>query len=147
MKILVDADACPVKNIIETTAQQYKLEVIMICCVNSPVTSQYAQVIIVDGFSQAADIAIVNKTEKGDIVVTHDYGVAAMVLEKGAMAINPSGKEYTDNNIEELLMQRFINFKARQSGMRTTRFKKRNREDDEHFKKTFVNLIEKSLLY
>lgn len=146
MKVLVDADACPVKNIIEATAQQYNLEVLMICCVNSPVTSDYAEVIIVDGFSQAADIAIVNKTEKGDIVVTHDYGVAAMVLEKGASAINPSGKEYTDNNIEGLLMQRFINFKARQSGMRTTHFKKRSREDDGYFKKMFVNLIKRNLL-
>lgn len=145
MKIMVDADACPVKNIIEETAKKYSLRVIMISNVNSYVSSSYSEVILVDGFSQAADIAIANKTEYGDIVVTQDYGLAALVLAKGAMALHPAGKEYTQENIDELLMQRFVNFKARQIGAKTAHSKKRNLSDDRRFTSKLVQLIEDNL--
>lgn len=145
MKILVDADACPVKDIIEEIAGEYDLKVIMICNPNHVLQSSYSEIVVVDGSSQAVDIAIANRSTPGDLVVTQDYGLASLVLAKKALAIHPSGKEYTHQNIEGLLMQRFINQKAREAGMRTNNPKKRKASDDERFRKCFARIIERHL--
>ncbi|KUG04096.1 hypothetical protein ASZ90_018503 [hydrocarbon metagenome] len=142
MRILVDADACPVKNIIEDVAKQYKIEVIMVSNHHHGITSSYAQILMVDSYSQSVDIAIVNIALAGDILVTQDYGLAAMVLEKGVEAIHPGGRIFTKDNIESLLMQRYVNQKARESRIKTTRTKKRTTQDDLRFRQEFINLIE-----
>lgn len=134
MKILVDGDACPVKDIIEELARKYSIEVIMICNPNHVLQSSYAQIVVVDGSSQAADIAIINRTNQADLVVTQDYGLASLVLAKNALALHPSGKEYSPENIEGLLMQRYINQKSRQAGIRTINPRKRKSSDDEKFR-------------
>ncbi|MDD2619896.1 MAG: YaiI/YqxD family protein [Syntrophomonadaceae bacterium] len=141
MKILVDADACPVKDIIEEVAEKYQLEVIMLCNPNHVLQSSYSQIMVVDGSSQAVDIAIVNRTAKGDLVVTQDYGLASLVLGKNALAIHPSGKVYNQQNIDGLLTQRFLNQKARQAGIRTINPKKRKNSDDEYFRLSFTQLL------
>lgn len=145
MKILVDADACPVKDLIEKLARQYELQVIMIANINHDISSDYSEVVIVDGASQAADMAIVNRTTSGDIIVTQDYGLASMVLGKRALAISPSGKIYDDNNIDGLLMQRFVNYKARKAGLRINGPGKRTTDDDQRFTKNLTRLIEDHL--
>ncbi len=142
MRILVDADACPVKNIIEEVAKQYKIEVLMVSNHHHGIKSSYAQVLMVDSYSQSVDIAIVNRAVPGDIVVTQDYGLAAMVLEKGIGAIHPGGRIYTRENIDSLLMQRYVNQKARESRTKTTRNKKRTPQDDVRFKQEFIRLIQ-----
>lgn len=144
MKIIVDADACPVKEIIEDLAQQNKIRVIMVCNYNHQINSSYAEKVIVGQESQAADITITNMTEPGDIVVTQDYGLASIVLGKGAAAINPSGKIYTDSNIDILLMQRYLNTKARQAGGKHGNPKKRTRKDNNHFAQSFQLLLDKN---
>ncbi len=142
MRILVDADACPVKNIIEQVAKQYKLDVIMISNHHHGIKSTYAKVLMVDSYSQSVDIAIVNIAEPGDIIVTQDYGLAAMVLEKKIGAIHPGGRIFTKDNIDSLLMQRYLNQKARESRIKTTRNKKRTIQDDQHFNQELIRLIE-----
>ncbi len=142
MRILVDADACPVKNIIEEVAKQYKIEVLMVSNHHHGIKSSYAQVLMVDSYSQSVDIAIVNRAVAGDIIVTQDYGLAAMVLEKGIGAIHPGGKIFTKENIDGLLMQRYVNQKAREARSKTLRNKKRTARDDIHFKQEFIRLIE-----
>ncbi len=142
MRILVDADACPVKNIIEEVAKHYDIEAIMVSNHHHGITSSYAQVLMVDAYSQSVDISIVNIVEAGDIVVTQDYGLAAMVLPKGAGAIHPGGRIYTKDNIDSLLMQRYINQKAREARIKTSRNKKRTLQDDYRFKQEFTRLIE-----
>lgn len=142
MRIIVDADACPVKNIIETEAKKRDISVIMICNINHDIFSTYSEIIRVDSSFQAADIAIINKTLSNDIVVTQDYGLASLVLEKGARAISPYGKVYTLDNIDNLLMQRHINLRAREAGMRTFKQKKRNNKDDEKFRFNFIKLLD-----
>lgn len=143
MKILVDADACPVKNIIEAVGQKYSLPVIMVSNQHHTLNSDYAQVQVVDAYSQSADIHIVNQTDPDDIVITQDYGLAAMVLAKGAHSIHPDGRVYTSENIESLLMQRYINQKAREAGSRTPHSKKRTRADDQRFREVLVQLVER----
>lgn len=145
MKILVDADACPVKDIIEEIAGKYDLEVIMLCNPNHVLQSSYSEIVVVDGSSQAVDIAIANRSTPGDLVVTQDYGLASLVLAKKAMAIHPSGKEYNQENIENLLMQRFINQKAREAGLRTNRPKKRKASDDDRFRESIARIIKRHL--
>lgn len=141
MKIIVDADACPVKDIIETTAAQYDLPVIMVSNYHHRIDSAYATVLVADGQSQAADMMIANHTQAGDIVVTQDYGLAAIILGRKAYAIHPSGSIFSNENIEGLLMQRYMNQKARQAGRHTSNPRKRTSQDDQRFARQLEQLI------
>lgn len=143
MKILVDADACPVKDIIERAAKKYDLELIFISNVNHLIESALGEVVIVDGCSQAADMAIINRTKPGDIVITQDYGLASIALAKGGLALHPLGKQYTEKNIDGLLMQRFINNKVRKAGGRVHGPAKRNATDDNVFEANLLAIIDK----
>lgn len=146
MKILVDADACPVIPIVERVAKQQNIEVILLCDTNHILHSDYSEVKIIGAGADAVDFALVNLCNKGDIVVTQDYGVAAMILGKGAVGIHQSGRWYTNDNIDQMLMERHINKKARRSkGKHHIKGPaKRTEEDDKRFEKSFVQLIEKN---
>ncbi|NLJ97346.1 MAG: YaiI/YqxD family protein [Clostridiales bacterium] len=143
MRIYVDADACPVVGIVEKIAKKYDLPVSLLCDTNHVIYSEYSEVKIIGAGVDAVDFALVNLCQKGDIVVTQDYGVAAMALGKGAFAIHQSGKWYTDNNIDGMLMQRHVSKKLRQSSGKNhiKGPKKRTNEDDERFEESFENLI------
>ncbi len=141
MKIIVDADACPVKDIIEDLARSRGIELIMISNYHHMITSKYARVVVVDGSSQSADIAIVNHARENDIVVTQDYGLASMALAKRARVIHPSGNVYTLENIDGLLMQRYVHQKARQARERISGPRKRQAVDDKQFRSQLERLL------
>lgn len=143
MKILVDADACPVKNIIINAAKGYHIPVLMFIDTSHILCDDYSEIIVVDKARDSVDIALINKTQKGDIVVTQDFGVAAMALSKQAYAINQNGLIYNKDNIDRLLFERHIGQKVRRGGGRTSNVKKRTKEDNEKFKEAFIRLIEK----
>lgn len=143
MKIIVDADACPVKEIIETLARRKRIKVIMVSNYSQNIRSDYAETVIVDKEAEAADITIVNMTEPGDIIITQDYGLASIVLGKGARALNPNGKVYTDQNIDMLLTQRYLNAKARRAGGRHINPRKRSTKENRHFEQSFQRLLDK----
>ena len=143
MKIIVDADACPVKKIIEDLARRRQIKVIMVSNYSHQINSDYAETIAVDKEAEAADITIVNMTEPGDIIVTQDYGLASIVLGKGAVAVSPSGKVYTEQNIDILLTQRYLNAKARQSGGKHINPRKRSARENRHFEEAFKGLLDK----
>ncbi len=146
MKILVDADACPVKDIIEEIAAEYGLPVMMLTDTSHILTSNYSEIILVSKAPDAVDFALINRTFRGDIVVTQDYGVAAMALGKRAYAIHPSGRVYSDSNIDVLLMERDIAKKCRRDGDRIKgHAKKRTNHDNERFAASFVQLCEKAM--
>ncbi len=146
MKILVDADACPVKDIIEKVAKEYGLPVLMLTDTSHMLTSEYSEIVLVSKAPDAVDFALINRTVKGDIVVTQDYGVAAMALGKRAYAIHPSGKIYTDSNIDVLLMERDIAKKCRRDGDRIKgHARKRTNVDDERFTQAFVKLVQNAI--
>jgi len=145
MQILVDADACPVKGIIVRVAKEYKLPVTMFIDTSHRLDDGYSMVVTVDKASDSVDIALINAVNAGDVVVTQDYGVAAMALGKKAMAINQNGLVYTDDNIDKLLFERHLGQKVRRAGGRTAGVKKRTREDDENFEKAFKSLVAKAL--
>lgn len=143
MRILVDADACPVVLIVEKIAKEYNIPVVLLCDTNHVLSSDYSEVKVIGAGADAVDFALVNLCAKGDIVVTQDYGVAAMALGKGAYGIHQSGKWYTNENIDQMLMERHLAKKARQ-GKGKHHLKgpsKRTEEDDKRFEESFAKLI------
>lgn len=141
LNILVDADACPVKQIIVKLAKEHDIPVTMICDTSHQISDGYSQVLVVDKARDSVDIALINRVVKGDIVVTQDYGVATMALAKGTRVLNQNGLVYTDDNIDRLLFERFLGQKVRRSGGRTAPHPKRKKEDDENFEKALLNII------
>ena len=108
MRIYVDADACPVVKITEQIASKYGLPVTLICDTNHILISDYSEVRVIGAGADAVDLALINLCQSGDIVVTQDYGVAAMALGKKAYAIHQNGWQYTAENIDRLLMKRHM---------------------------------------
>lgn len=146
MKIYVDADACPVVRIIEKVAEEKHLQVCLLSDTNHVLESDYSEVIIVGAGADAVDFKLISLIRRGDIVVTQDYGVAAMALGKGAFGIHQSGRWYTNENIDRLLMERHMAKEARRASSKNHLKgpKKRTKEDDEHFEESFRKLIEKA---
>ena len=146
MKIFVDADACPVVDIVEDIATKYNIPVTLLCDTNHVLTSDYSEVIVVGAGADAVDYKLISICHRGDIVVTQDYGVAAMALGKGAFAIHQSGKWYTNENIDQMLMERHWNKKARRASSRNhiKGPRKRTEEDDQRFAESFEKLLRKA---
>jgi uncharacterized protein YaiI (UPF0178 family) len=140
-RILVDADACPVKDIILRMAKQRNIPVTMVIDTSHELDDGYSTVITVDKGSDSADYAITNMATCHDIIVTQDYGLAAMVLAKGASAVDQNGMVYTSENIDSLLERRYIGQKIRRGGGRTKGPKKRTREDDERFEAALGRML------
>lgn len=147
MQIYVDADACPVVDIVEKIAKKYQISVTLLCDTNHILTSGYSEVVVVGAGADAVDYKLISLCHRGDIVVSQDYGVAAMALGKGAYAIHQSGKWYTDENIDQMLMERHLNKKARRASQKK-HFKgpkKRTEEDDERFAQSFERMVKAAL--
>ena len=142
MQIFVDADACPVVGIIETIAEKYNIPTTLLCDTNHVLSSAYSEVVVSAG-ADAVDYKLISICHKGDIVVSQDYGVAAMALGKGAYAIHQSGRWYTNNNIDQMLMERHLNKKARRSSHKNhiKGSKKRTEEDDVRFAQSFEKML------
>ena len=145
MKILVDADACPVKEIIKRIATKNNLSVIAVCDNAHEINIPGWEVITVDKQADSADFKIISLLNKNDIVITGDYGLAGMALAKRAYVLGFGGKEYTPDNIDILLMQRHINKKTMKAGGRVKGPKKRTPEDDAYFEKAFELIINRAL--
>lgn len=141
MNILVDADACPVKDIIVREAKKRNIPVMMFIDTSHQLHDGYSKVITVDKARDSADFALIKRLEHGDIVVTQDYGVAAMALAKSGVPLNQNGLIYTSDNIGALLEERHLSAKIRRGGGRTGGFSKRTREDDMKFEKALVSLL------
>ncbi len=146
MTILIDADACPVTRIAEDIARHYQIPVTLLCDTNHVLTSYYSTVKVIGAGADAVDIALINLCRRGDIVITQDYGVAALALGKGARVIHQSGKWYTDDNIDGLLMDRYLAKKARVSGKHHLKGpSKRTKEDDRRFAESFERMIQEAV--
>ena len=142
MKIIVDADACPVTRIAENVAKKYNIPCTLVCDTSHFLESDYSTVFTVSKGADSADYKIVNLIEKGDIVVTQDYGLAAMCMSRAAFAINQNGMLYSDDNIDSLLFMRAASSKARRAGVHLKGPKKRDKSQDVHFETALCRLIE-----
>jgi len=141
MKILVDADSCPKKAmmILIELADVYNVPLLAIASFNHQIEG--VEKVTVGDESQAADIALINKTSKGDLVITQDWGLASLVLSKGGNCVSPNGYIYSKEKIDFMLEERHIKAKIRKSGSRTKGPGSRNKEDDERFRKSVELLL------
>lgn len=136
MKIMVDADACPVKELIIDCAKKHGLEVIMVCDVAHILfyNEDFVTIVTVDQGADSADLAIANRTLAGDICITQDYGLASLLLAKKATVLHPNGFFFTSENIDRMLFERHLSREMRrQKKSRGGHIRKRTKEDDEKF--------------
>jgi uncharacterized protein len=116
MKVLVDADSCPVLDVIRQVSARLGVPVITVASYRHRIDG--AEHITVGPEPQAADLAVINRTRRGDVVITHDYGLAAMVLAKGAHALSPWGHRFTNEEMDGRLAQAALSARMRRSGQR-----------------------------
>lgn len=145
MRILIDGDSCPVIGLAEELAREYKLQLLIFTDYDHNLESDYGQVVVVDQGFQAVDMALLNESKSGDIVVTGDYGLAAMVLANDCKALGFSGRVFNTSNIDTYLLKRHINHKIRQAGGRHATKSKRTSSEDEKFYINLRELIENNI--
>jgi uncharacterized protein YaiI (UPF0178 family) len=117
-EIWVDADACPVKDIILQEAERHEIPVNYVASYNHRLSLSHplARLVTVDAGYQSADMYIINHVKPLDIVITDDYGLACLVLGKGCLSLGTRGKEYTKDNISFFLMNRHISQQTAKAG-------------------------------
>lgn len=121
LTIRVDADACPaaVRSQIERLARQYGTGLVFYIDDSHELHPAYGEVCQVGQGRDAVDFMLANQTKTSDIVITQDYGLAALVIARRARAIHPLGMIYSESNIDRLLLERHLAAKARQAGERS----------------------------
>ena len=144
MKIVVDADACPVTAFAVEAAAKYHLACVLVCDHTHSIEYEGAKTIIVDKGADSADLKIANLLCAGDIVITQDYGLATLCLAKKAKVLSQNGLIFTEENIDTLLFSRHVHKKAMRAGKHVKGPKKRTAENDEAFLKAFYTLLEKN---
>jgi len=116
MTIFIDADGCPVVNNTIRIAKQAGVNCVLVCDTAHVFHRVGATTVTVSKGKDSVDFVLVNMISAGDIVVTQDYGLAAMCLARGAVPIRQDGLLYTTANIDWLLMQRHTAKQIRRSG-------------------------------
>jgi uncharacterized protein len=142
MRIVIDADACPkaVKNICLELAKKYGLTVTMVID-DAHVLSGDFETIVVGKDKDAVDHKIVEISDINDILITQDYGLASILIDKIFGIINPSGFKYTKWNIDTLMFQRHMSAKERVGGKRTKGSKKREDNQDKIFREILEQIV------
>ena len=142
MVIRVDGDACPAINKISELAKKYNITMKIYANYAHNINSDYAEVVLLDTSSQSVDMKIISETKESDIIITQDFGLASIVLSKKAYAISTRGLIYTNENIDSLLYERYLNEQIRKATKRNKGPKKRTEEDN----KILIENLEKILL-
>lgn len=144
MKILIDADGCPVVDITVGLCKTYKKECLIFCDTAHEMQRTGATTLTFDKGADSVDFALVNRVNAGDIVITQDYGLASMCLAKKAIVLHQDGWEYTHNNIDALLFQRHESKKFRASGGRIKGPAKRTPAQNAAFASKLEKLIQQT---
>jgi len=145
MELFIDADGCPVTNIAVSLAKKHGIPCTLLCDTAHEMQRDGAKTITVSKGADSVDFALVNLVQKGDIVVTQDYGLAAMCLSRGAVPIHQDGMVYTNENIDGLLFFRAAAKKVRNAGGRLKGPSRRTKEQDRAFEAALTRLLEARL--
>lgn len=145
MKVLIDADACPVVDIAVSLCREHAASCILLCDTAHELHPEGASTLVFDKGADSVDFALVNRVMPGDIVVTQDYGLASMCLAKNARVLHQDGWEYTAYNIDALLFQRHAAKEYRASGGRTKGPAKRTASQDQAFYQAFRQLLQQTV--
>lgn len=141
MRILVDADGCPVVDIVLRCAKEADVPVLLVCDNAHRMERPGAETLVVDRGADSADLALVNRVQAGDVVVTQDYGLAALCLAKHAVVLHQDGYPYTDDTIDSMLMARHTARKVRRAGGRLRGPAPRTRQQDEAFSRCLREIL------
>ena len=141
MRLLIDADGCPVVDITVRLAKAYDIECLILCDTSHVFEKDGAKTLTFSKGADSVDFALVNLVKPGDIVITQDYGLAAMCLARKAKVINQDGMEYTEKNIDALLLARHTAKKIRNAGGRLKGPKAREPEQDKSFERKLSELL------
>lgn len=142
MRILIDADGCPVVDITVRIAVQNKIKCLILCDTSHFIERTGAETITVSQGADSVDFTLVNMVQPGDIVITQDYGLAAMCLSRRAIPLNQNGLVYDSDNIDSLLMQRHTARKIRMSGGRLKGSPKRTAAQNTAFEMKLKDIIQ-----
>ena len=142
MKILVDADGCPVVRICAECAGEYGVKCVIVSDTSHVFNIDGAECVTVSKGADSADFYIANTAKKGDIVVTQDYGLGAMCLARGAYVLTQNGMRINDGNIDGLLFSRYSAKKARNAGQRLKGPAPRRAEQDTDFRRALIQMLE-----
>ena len=143
MRILVDADGCPVVDITVAMAKKHQIECLLLCDTSHIFEKDGATTLTFSKGADSVDFALVNLLKPGDIVITQDYGLAAMCLARNARVLSQDGMAYRSDNIDALLLQRHTAKKIRNAGGRLKGPQKRTAAQDVKFHKKLASLIAK----
>jgi uncharacterized protein len=145
MKILVDADACPKSalRICMELGRKYDVAVWTVSSFDHRIESDHH--VVVGTEPQEADIEVINLTEEGDVIITQDWGLAAVILGKGARCLSPFGREYHQDRMTFMLEEREIKARFRRTGGRTKGPRKRSPEDDRRFEITLGRMLSQQI--
>lgn len=140
-RILIDADGCPVVELCIAAARRHRAECLILCDTSHVFEREGAVTLSFSKGADSVDFALVNRVQPGDIVVTQDYGLAAMCLAKKARILRQDGMEYTEGNIGELLALRHMGQTLRRAGGRMKGPAKRTKAQDESFARALEELL------
>lgn len=141
-RLLIDGDGCPVVREAAALAEKYGVSCLIFCDTAHRLELPGAETVTVSKGVDSADFALVNRTEPGDVVVTQDYGLAAMCLSKQAVVLNQDGRRYTPENIDGLLYTRYVGKKVRRAGGRLKGPPKRKAEQTAAFCEELTGILE-----
>ena len=141
MKILIDADGCPVVDLTVSISKRFGVECTILCDTSHEFHRDGIETVTVEKGADSVDFKIVNLVRAGDIVVTQDYGLAAMCLARQAVPISQNGLVFNDKNIDQLLFTRYVSKKIRNAGGRLKGPSKRTPEQDRAFETALVKLL------
>lgn len=142
--IIVDADACPVKQEIAAIGKQYACEVTMVASYDHALPHQDGiRIIQVDRSDQSVDLYIANRLTSQHVLITQDFGLATLGLAKGAVVLSNRGQIYKDESIDFLLERRHAQAKKRRSGKHTRGPKPFTEEDRDNFRQNLIKVLER----
>ncbi len=142
MKVLIDADGCPVVDIAIALCRRFCVSCLLLCDTAHEFHREGSQTIVFDKGADSVDFALVNRVQAGDLVITQDYGLASMCLARKARVLHQDGWEYTLDNIDALLLQRHTARKLRDSSGRMKGPKKRTAEQNSRFQSAMEALLQ-----
>ena len=145
MNIIIDGDSFPFKDEILKIAKEFQVQVIMVLSVShySKEINKELEIILVDNYKEAADMKIFNITSPEDIVITGDFGLAALLLTKNTTVISPRGMVFNTGDIDYLLAIRHKEAKLRRGGKKTRGPDNLSSEDRERFSSVIFKLLKK----
>ena len=145
MKVLIDADGCPVVDIAVALCGKYRIPCLILCDTAHEMHREGAQTLTFDKGADSVDFALVNRVCSGDLVITQDYGLASMCLARQAAVLHQDGWAYTEDNIQALLFQRSESRRYRLSGGRLKGPAKRTRQQNDAFYNAMERFLQTSL--